>query len=46
MMTRMKKDNVYANACMIEINAITFLNRLNSQIENAIRKKKNESKKR
>ncbi len=31
---------------MIKINVITFLNRLNHRIENTIRKKKNEQKKR
>jgi hypothetical protein len=41
-----KNDNAYANACMIEINVITFLNRLNHRIENAIRKRENEQKKR
>jgi hypothetical protein len=46
MMTRMKKDIVYTIAYMIEINTITFLNRLNHQIKNAVRKKENESEKR
>jgi hypothetical protein len=40
-----KHDNAYAIACMIKINVITFLNRLNHQIKNAIRKKENEQKK-
>jgi hypothetical protein len=37
-----KHDNAYANACMIEINVITFVNRLNHRIESAIRKRRNE----
>ncbi len=41
-----KQDNAYAIACMIEISVITFLNRSNHQIESAIRKKRNEQKKR
>ncbi len=41
-----KHDNVYAIACMIEINVITFLNRSNHRIVSAIRKKENEQKKR
>ncbi len=41
-----KHDNVYAIAYMIEINVITFLNRSNHRIENAIRKKRNEQRKR
>jgi hypothetical protein len=44
MMMKIKHDNAYAIACMIEINVITFLNRSNHQIENAIRKKRNEQK--
>jgi hypothetical protein len=43
---KIKHDNVYTIACMIEINVITFLNQSNHRIENAIRKKKNEQKKR
>jgi hypothetical protein len=42
MMIKIKHDNAYANACIIKINMITFLNRSNHQIENAIRKRKNE----
>jgi hypothetical protein len=45
MMIKIKHDNAYINACMIKINVITFLNRLNHQIENAIRKKKKMNKK-
>ncbi len=41
-----KHDNVYANACMIKINVITFVNQSNHEIENAICKKRNEQKKR
>ncbi len=41
-----KHDNAYANACMIEINVITFVNRSNHRIESAIRKKRNEQEKR
>jgi hypothetical protein len=44
-MMKIKHDNAYAIACMIKINVITFLNRLNHRIENAIRKKRNEQKK-
>jgi hypothetical protein len=40
-----KHDNVYAIACMIEISVITFLNRSDHRIENAIRKRRNEQKK-
>ncbi len=39
-------DNVYAIACMIELSVITFLSRSNHRIEDAIRKKRNEQKKR
>jgi hypothetical protein len=46
MMMKIKHDNAYAIACMIEINVITFLNRSNHRIENAIRKKENKQKKR
>ncbi len=46
MMIKIKHDNTYAIACMIEINLITFLNRSNHRIENAIRKKENEHEKR
>jgi hypothetical protein len=46
MMMKIKHDNAYAIACMIEINVITFLNRSDHRIENAIRKKENEQKKR
>ncbi len=46
MMIKIRHDNAYANACMIKINVITFLNRSNHRIENAIRKKENEQKKR
>jgi hypothetical protein len=46
MMMKIKHDNAYAIACMIDINVITFLNRSNHQIESAIRKRKNEQKKR
>jgi hypothetical protein len=46
MMMKIKHNNAYAIACMIEINVITFLNRSNHRIENAIRKKENEQKKR
>ncbi len=42
MMIKIKHDNAYANVCMIKINVITFLNRSNHQIKNAIRKKENE----
>jgi hypothetical protein len=45
MMMKIKHDNAYAIACMIEINVITFLNRSNHRIANAIRKKRNEQKK-
>jgi hypothetical protein len=41
-----KHDNAYAIVCMIEISVITFLNRSNHRIENAIRKKRNEQEKR
>jgi hypothetical protein len=41
-----ENDNAYAIACMIEINVITFLNRSNHRIENAIRKRKIKQKKR
>jgi hypothetical protein len=43
---RRKHDNAYAIACMIKINVITFLNRSNQRIKNAIRKKKNKQEKR
>jgi hypothetical protein len=46
MMMKIKHNNAYTIACMIEINVITFLNRSNHRIESAIRKKKNEQKKR
>ncbi len=46
MMIEIKHDNAYANACMIEINVIIFLNRSDHRIENAIRKRKNEQEKR
>jgi hypothetical protein len=46
MMMKIKHDNAYAIACMIKINVITFLNRSNHRIENAIRKKRNEQEKR
>ncbi len=46
MMMKIKHDNAYTIACMIEINVIIFLNRSNHRIENAIRKKENEQKKR
>ncbi len=46
MMMKIKHDNAYVIACMIKINVITFLNRSNHRIENAIRKKRNEQKKR
>jgi NCAIR mutase (PurE)-related protein len=39
-----KHDNIYAIACMININVITFLSRSNHWIENAIRKKKRAKK--
>jgi hypothetical protein len=39
-----KHDNAYANACVIQINVITFVSRLNHRTENAIRKKRNEQK--
>jgi flagellar biosynthesis chaperone FliJ len=45
MKIRIKDDNAYAIACMIKINVITFLNRLNHRIKNAIRKKKKWAKK-
>jgi hypothetical protein len=41
-----KHDNAYAIACMIEISVITFLSRSNHRIESAIRKRRNEQKKR
>ncbi len=41
----MKKNNVYAISCMIEINTIIFLNQLNHQIKNVIRKKENKLEK-
>ncbi len=41
-----KHDNAYVNACMIEINVITFVSRSNHRIESAIRKKRNEQEKR
>ncbi len=37
-----KHDNAYANACMTEINVITFVSRSDHRIENAIRKRRNE----
>jgi hypothetical protein len=46
MMMKIKHDNAYAIACMIEISVITFLNRSNHRIESAIRKKENEQEKR
>jgi hypothetical protein len=46
MMMKIKHDNAYAIACMIEINVITFLNRSNHRIENVIRKRENEQEKR
>jgi hypothetical protein len=46
MMMKIKHNNAYVIACMIEINVITFLNQSNQRIENAIRKKENEQKKR
>jgi hypothetical protein len=46
MMMKIKHDNVYTIACMIEINVIIFLNRSNHRIKNAIRKKRNEQEKR
>jgi hypothetical protein len=42
---KIKHDNAYAIAYMIKINVITFLNRSNHRIENAIRKRENEQKK-
>jgi hypothetical protein len=45
-MIKIKHNNAYANACIIEINVITFLNWSNHRIENAIRKKKFKQKKR
>jgi hypothetical protein len=41
-----KHDDAYTNACMIEINVITFVNRSNHRIESAIRKRRNEQEKR
>jgi hypothetical protein len=41
-----KHDNAYANACMIDINVITFVSRSNHRIESAIRKRRNEQEKR
>ncbi len=46
MMMKIKHNNAYTIACMIEINVITFLNRSNHRIESAIRKKENEQEKR
>jgi hypothetical protein len=46
MIMKIKHVNAYAIACMIEINVITFLNESNHRIENAIRKRENEQKKR
>jgi hypothetical protein len=40
MMIKIKHNNVYTMICMIKINIISFLNRLNYQIKNAICKKK------
>ncbi len=46
MMMKIKHDNAYTIACMIEISMITFLNQSNHRIESEIRKKRNEQEKR